>query len=164
MIIDYNRDLAVEYAKKWALSRNPEYFNYEGVGGDCTNFASQCVYAGTGIMNYTKDFGWYYINANDKSPSWTGVEFFYNFMINNEGIGPFGENWELRNILPGDIIQLGDSQGNYYHSLILTAIRRTIFGKTYYICAHSQDAYQRNLFSYRFESLRCIHIMGARTE
>ena len=29
----------------------------------------QCLYAGTGIMNFTPEFGWYYIDANDRSPS-----------------------------------------------------------------------------------------------
>lgn len=24
-------------------------------------------------MNYSKNNGWYYINGNNKSPSWTGV-------------------------------------------------------------------------------------------
>ena len=164
MIIDYDRQSAVQYAKKWALSRNPEFYNYSDIGGDCTNFASQCVYAGTGVMNYLPNFGWYYINANDKSPSWTGVEFFYNFIIENRGVGPFGEERDLKEISPGDIIQLGDSEGNFYHSLILTAIRRTFSGRIYYICAHSNDAYQRNLSTYRFESIRCIHILGARIE
>ena len=79
--IDYNRRAAVAYANRWALSRNPEYFDYSGIGGDCTSFASQTVYAGTGVMNYTGDTGWYYINANDKSPSWTGVDYFYNFIL-----------------------------------------------------------------------------------
>ena len=75
---EYNRALAVEYAKRWALSRNPEYYDYSNIGGDCTSFISQCVFAGSGVMNYTPDFGWYYIDANNKSPSWTGVNFFYN--------------------------------------------------------------------------------------
>ena len=37
----YDRDKVIEYAKKWAYSRNPQYYNYDGIGGDCTNFASQ---------------------------------------------------------------------------------------------------------------------------
>lgn len=43
----YKRNLAVAYAKKWALSRNPKYYNFDPVGGDCTNFISQCLYAGS---------------------------------------------------------------------------------------------------------------------
>ncbi len=41
------------YAHLWAYGRNPRYYDYEGIGGDCTNFASQCIYAGAGVMNDT---------------------------------------------------------------------------------------------------------------
>jgi len=34
----YDRAAAVAYARKWALSRNPRYYDYEDLGGDCTNF------------------------------------------------------------------------------------------------------------------------------
>ena len=44
---EYNRASAVAYARRWALSRNPLFTNFAGRGGDCTNFISQCVYAGT---------------------------------------------------------------------------------------------------------------------
>ena len=50
---------------------NPKYYNFQNIGGDCTNFASQVLYAGSGIMNYTPTFGWYYINVNDRAPAWT---------------------------------------------------------------------------------------------
>lgn len=30
-------------------------------------------------MNYTKNTGWYYNSINDRSPSWSGVEFLYKF-------------------------------------------------------------------------------------
>ena len=29
-------------------SRNPAYLDFHGLGGDCTNFVSQCLYAGAG--------------------------------------------------------------------------------------------------------------------
>jgi len=162
--IEYNRYAALMYARRWALSRNPEFYDYSNIGGDCTNFASQVVYAGTGVMNYTPDTGWYYINANDKSPSWTGVNFFYNFMVNNDGLGPYAEERDLRGLLPGDIIQLGDANGNFYHTLVLTDIIRFPNGRQYYVAAHSMDSYQRNLRSYDFETYRGIHILGARIE
>lgn len=159
---EYDRKKAVAYAKKWALGRNPEYYDYSGIGGNCTNFASQSVYAGCGVMNYEKDFGWYYIDANDKSPSWTGVDFFYNFMTGNEGVGPFGEETALNRLMLGDIIQFENREGRFYHTVVLTGIERRIGGKRYLVCAHSRDAYQKNLFSYSFYGLRCIHILGAR--
>ena len=55
---EYNREKAVEYAIKWAYKRNPKYYNFDSVGGDCTSFISQCIYAGSGIMNYKKHIGW----------------------------------------------------------------------------------------------------------
>lgn len=162
--IDYDRYAVLEYAARWANSRNPEFYDFSEIGGDCTNFASQCVYAGCGVMNYTPNFGWYYISVDDRSPSWTGARFFYDFMVGNEGVGPFGEDAELRNCLPGDIIQLANERGEFYHTLVLTAIRVGFFGRRYYVSAHSRDAYQKSLASYDFEDLRCIHILGARIE
>ena len=47
---EYNRQKCLEYANQWALSRNPKYYDYEKIGGDCTNFASQCIYAGSGVI------------------------------------------------------------------------------------------------------------------
>ena len=81
---EYNREAAVAYAREWALSRNPAYYDYSELGGDCTNFASQCIYAGAGVMNYTPVFGWYYISSAERTASWTGVEFLYNFLTQNE--------------------------------------------------------------------------------
>lgn len=79
--VEYDRKKTIEYAKKQAFDRNPNYYNFDSVGGDCTSFASQCMYAGAKLMNYTKEKGWYYIDGNHKSPSWSGVEFLYNFLV-----------------------------------------------------------------------------------
>lgn len=162
--IEYNRSEAVRYALRWALARNPDYYDYAGVGGDCTSFASQSVYAGCGVMNYAPTFGWYYIDANNKSPSWSGVQYFYDFMTENGGVGPYAEEQPLEGLLPGDIIQLANSRGEFYHSLVLTMIRSVRGVRNYYICAHNNDAFQRNLNTYRYAYLRGIHILGARTE
>lgn len=88
---NYDRKSALKYAKKWAFDRNPKYYNFDSVGGDCTAFASQCIYEGSKVMNYNSN-GWFYKNGNNKSPSWSGVEFLYNFLTNNKGIGPFGRD------------------------------------------------------------------------
>ena len=87
----YDRLAAVYYATKWALSRNPKYYNFDAVGGDCTSFISQCLYAGSKVMNYTPTKGWYYRSGYDKSPSWSGVEFLHNFLVYNKGVGPHGK-------------------------------------------------------------------------
>ena len=69
MIKPYDRAKAVAYAHEWAYGRNPRFYDFSNIGGDCTNFASQCLYAGSGVMNYSPTNGWYYINLNSRSPS-----------------------------------------------------------------------------------------------
>ena len=55
----YDREKAVAYAHKWAYGRNPAYGDFSEMGGDCTNFVSQCLHAGGAPMNYTPTFGWF---------------------------------------------------------------------------------------------------------
>ena len=57
--VGYDRFRAVAYALRWALSRNPRYYDFEDIGGDCTNYVSQCLFAGCGVMNYAPENGWY---------------------------------------------------------------------------------------------------------
>ena len=155
--IPYNRDAAVAYARSWALGRNPAYYNFENIGGDCTNFASQCIYAGAQTMNFTPVMGWYYRSSNDRTASWTGVEFLYNFLVNNEGIGPYARIVSQREVEPGDIVQLGTASGDFYHSPVITAVTPTIL-----IAAHTYDALDIPLSSYAYEVARFLHIEGVR--
>ena len=121
----HDRAAAVRYAHLWAYGRNPRYYDYEGIGGDCTNFASQCIYAGTGVMNYTPTFGWYYINANDKAPAWTGVEYLYNFLTRRTpSAGPFAGEVPPERIRPGDIVQLSFDGAGWQHSPVVVAADR----------------------------------------
>lgn len=155
--IPYNRTAAVTYARQWALSRNPVYYDFEALGGDCTNFASQCIYAGTGIMNYTPIMGWYYRSSHDRSPAWSGVEYLHNFLVSNQSVGPFGHIISPDSALPGDIVQLGTYGGDFYHSPVITAIVPEIL-----IAAHTYDALDRPLSTYQYDTARFIHIDGVR--
>ena len=159
-LTEYDRKAAFEYAKRWAFRRNPAYYNFDKLGGDCTNFASQCVYAGAGVMNYTPTFGWYYTDINRRSPSWTGVEYFYNFLTGNKNEGPFAEETTLDKLETGDIVQLGNATGDFYHSPVVVAVQ----GNRIFVAAHTFDAFMRPLLSYNFASARGIHILGVRME
>ncbi len=151
---EYDRGAAVAYAKKWALSHNPAYYSFSGIGGDCTNFASQCIYAGSGVMNYTPVTGWYYSSANNRTASWTSVQYLYKFLTTNEGVGPRGKDTARDAVLPGDIIQLGQADGTFYHTpVVLSADGREI-----YVAAHTLDSLWRPLSSYSFSRIRYIHI------
>lgn len=155
---EYNRKKAVEYAKKWAYSRNPKYYNFDSIGGDCTSFVSQCIYEGSGIMNYQKDIGWYYNSINDRSPSWSGVEFLYRFLINNKGVGPRGTLIDKDKIQIGDIIQLNFDGTNFTHTLIVVNIENNVTLDGIYVASHTYDSYNRRVSSYQFNDIRFIHI------
>ena len=156
--IPYNRDATVVYARRWALSRNPAYYDFEKIGGDCTNFASQCIYAGAQVMNYTPVMGWYYRSSYDRTPSWSGVEYLYNFLINNKSVGPYACAVSENEVMPGDVFQLGTSSGNFYHSPIITSTNPVIL-----VAAHTFDAIDRPLSSYLYDTARFLHIEGVRT-
>ena len=156
--VQYNRTAAVMYAKKWAFSRNRAYYDFSKIGGDCTNFASQCIFAGANQMNFTKDFGWYYKSANERTASWTGVEYLYNFLTTNQGLGPFAKTVPIAEAEIGDIIQLGNQVGDFYHSPVVVGFAR---GQIL-LAAHTYDAYNKPLNSYSFATARAIHILGVR--
>lgn len=154
---EYNRAAAVAYANKWALSRNPAYFDFENLGGDCTNFASQCIFAGAGIMNYTPGTGWFYRSSSDRTASWTGVEYLYEFLVSNRSVGPYATEVPASEAMPGDIVQLGDITGDFYHSPVITSVSPTIL-----VAAHTINSINRPLASYNYHTARFLHISGVR--
>lgn len=148
----------MEYARKWAYGRNPAFYDFSRVGGDCTSFASQCLYAGSGIMNHTPVTGWYYIRSTDRTASWSGVEYLYRFLVNNDGAGPFAEETEPDRLEAGDLVQLGRETGDFYHTPVVTGF---LHGKPL-VAAHTYDAFNRPLSSYSYARIRCLHISGVR--
>lgn len=170
MLIDipYNRDRAVEYARRWALARNPLFLDFTGRGGDCTSFVSQSVFAGCGVMDFTPTFGWYYVTADNRAPAWAGVDEFFNFItgapqfVNAGGnTGPRGFNvTDGRVIDRGDVIQLANDRGEFYHSLLISELT----DNDILVCAHSDDALDRPISTYNFATLRVIHIEKATIE
>lgn len=157
-LIPYDRDAAVRYAERWALSRNSAYYSFDSLGGDCTAFVSQCLYAGCGVMNYTPETGWYYRGLNDRAPAWSGVEPLYRFLTTNRGPGPYAREAARGELQPGDVIQLGNGERFYHSLLVLEASPYQI-----YIASHSYDSLWRALDTYSYRQIRYLHILGART-
>lgn len=156
--VPFDRQAAIAYAREWAFKRNPTYYNFDKIGGDCTNFISQCLFAGSNVMNHRKIFGWYYYNVYNRAPSWTGVSYLYNFLINNKKAGPFAEEIDRYYVDQGDIIQLGNTEKGFYHSQIVVGVR----DNEILISTHSDDAYMRPLSSYDYERIRFLRILGVR--
>lgn len=165
--IPYHREAVVMYANQWALRRNPKYANFDGMGGDCTNFASQCLFAGCGVMNTTPDTGWYYYSLAQRAPAWSGVEALYRFLTTNArnpaavgSTGPYAtETRDPRLVQPGDLVQLGDSAGHFYHTPVITRVDTPT---KIWVAAHTFDTKDRPLSSYTYGQLRFLHIEGCR--
>lgn len=155
-MIEYNRNKAVDYARAWALNKNPEFFHFDGIGGDCTNFISQCLLAGGGIMNYDKYYGWFYIDKNNRAPSWTSVKYLQRFLLGNHSPGFRCKILPIEDLEVGDIIQIRQNPDNFNHSVIVSKITN----REIYVCAHSYDALDKPLSSYNYLELVGIHIIG----
>ena len=54
---------------QWA--ETPDIWILNIMGETVLNFASQCIYAGSKVMNYTPVTGWYYNSSSDRTASWT---------------------------------------------------------------------------------------------
>ncbi|SHK29049.1 Putative amidase domain-containing protein [Hathewaya proteolytica DSM 3090] len=90
----YNRLKAVEYARRYCGVRwvtdnatprfNPKYTNYTGIGGNCTNYVSQCLGDKEGA-NMPQNGGWYtqkrLNNTYECSTPWVNADAFRNYII-----------------------------------------------------------------------------------
>lgn len=129
----YDGAKARNYAAKYALSYNSNYSNYNGRGGDCTNFVSQCIYAG-GIPT---DATW-----KKNSNAWIRVTELRNWLVKKRYAKEF--TWQS-NAKEGDLVQLYNSSNGWYHSLIIT-YKRT--DGQLFVSSHSADYYNRALANY----------------
>lgn len=117
--VSYDWHLAVAYANEFALSDNDLFYvatNSNGTNMDCTNFVSQCVWAGYGgwdfdasestnaanianhyRMYYTGGSGWYstdwFGHSSGGSGPWESVTSHYNYVTGNPQYGPSGSGY-----------------------------------------------------------------------
>lgn len=156
----YNPKQAVEYAMTYALTYNPSYPNYTGVGGDCANFVSQCLYAGGKPM-----VGWsstnlnnWFCRSNNKwntnliSSTWRGARAFSKFWMKNANeFKDFGREYfrsleDFHDVYSygsrGDVVSFLDSYRVAYHTLIIVD-----YNNGDLICAsHTYNSNSRELF------------------
>ena len=112
-------------------------------------------------MNYTPDFGWYYINANRKAPAWTGVEYLFRFLVREDkSVGPVAEETGITGIQPGDLIQLSFDGKSYSHTPVVVYANQAESLSDILVAAHSQDSDNRPLSTYQFQKIRYLHVVG----
>lgn len=160
-IIEYQRNKATDYARQWAFKRNPKYFDFSDYGGDCTNFISQCLFAGSDVMNEHFYPYWFYLSSFLRSASWAGVNFLFEFLTQNQNLGPYGRVCNIDDLQLGDIVQLKFLH-IYEHSLIVTKIlkEKNRQPNDILIATHTRDAFDKPISYYVYNEIRFIKIMG----
>ncbi|MBB6637990.1 amidase domain-containing protein [Cohnella thailandensis] len=122
----YRREEAVAYAEQWWDEGNPSYENFEV---NCTNYVSQCIFAGGAPMNYTgrRESGWWYKGkANGQelwSYSWAVANALQAYLSQPRTYGLRAEVVDSpRQLMPGDVICYDwDGSGRYQHNTIVVA-------------------------------------------
>ncbi len=141
----YDRQQAIEYARKWALGRNPIYHDYEKYGGDCTNFISQCLHAGKIPFDEVGAERWFWYSDHSRTPAWTSVQALKNYLLNNNKVGTknygiYASFCEYEELELGDLVQKR-VDGVLTHTMIITSKVFNHQGKVvdYLVCQHSYD-------------------------
>jgi cell wall-associated NlpC family hydrolase len=131
----YNRESAVNYAVKYALTPNSEYRYFPLIkdnSGDCANFVSQCLKAGGATMSHNPGSMWWYdnhgtLNKKDDtwSVSWTVAHSLYWYLKTNKSIYSGGlkgfEVNDLNRLQLGDVVFYEDYKSIIFHSAIITS-------------------------------------------
>jgi hypothetical protein len=119
----YHRGRAVQYAETWWNRANPQYIEMEV---DCTNFVSQCLYAGGLPMDYTGKRGtgwWYRGKAGGQelwSYSWAVADSLLNYLTGSGRAQVVQEPYRLQ---LGDVICYDwDGDGRFQHNTIVTGL------------------------------------------
>ena len=174
----YNPSNAISYARQYAIHYNASYPDLRLNGGDCTNFASQCLYAGgipmVGSNNTTGTHAsttqWYcQITGTDignlhtfsRSTSWVRVTDFSTYMrgraVQWRIVGTLDEL--VAQCQPGDIIQLMEKNGGrIYHSTIITSKNAS----TACYCAHSDPRLDASVRTHFDETVDSFVILSFR--
>ena len=165
----YDRNKAVAYADKYHHVRNPVWYNFTDEGGNCQNYASQCMLEGGIALDYFGEEQWKcYINDPDYDPyinedetpegrtrSWVNVGYFYNYAKYNEGKGLVAEaNANLYYAQPSDIIMVGN--GGLAHTVIVSKV---VDGHIL-VDSNSIDMKDYPIEAYTYTDIMLIKILG----
>ncbi|QGG48511.1 amidase domain-containing protein [Heliorestis convoluta] len=161
----YNREAAVAYAYRHWNNPNRAYpfFGDPGEGGDCTNFISQCLFAGGmpwvegPLERFTwATYWWCKPGATDRDGdrritlTWKVASAFHNhwskratdYSIHSpeEMIAQWPQ-W-LEKLWRGDVIQLTLPEGRPYHTLLV--VKKV--EQDFHLAAHTYDTIDRSLY------------------
>lgn len=128
--INQRRIKAVEYAdqycgaaseEKYGFKYNKKYRNYNSLGGDCANFASQMLFEGG---KFKKNYVWNY-DGSGATHAWLNADGFKNCMLNSGrasviAYGDYSKVYKASyKLLPGDFIAY-ENKGDIVHISVVT--------------------------------------------
>ncbi len=144
---NFNIGKACMYAETFALNSNPNYNSFEGIGGDCTNFASQILYAG-GIKQ-SKSWAPY-------TDAWIRCEDLYVYLTQNKLATKLTNQNSLSK---GCLIQFyTPSIGRFFHNGFITY---ELENNDYLYCCHSYSKLNyplSEIYPNRYPTLRALEI------
>lgn len=157
----YDRYKAKQYMDAHTFSYNSAYKDWSGT--DCTNFASQILFAGgwteIGKYYYWSDDAWYYDGSGSPwvSSTWINVGSLYNFMSRHSDratlVSLASYPWSTK-LDVGDIVQIDyhDTYGNnvpdgkWDHTFIVYRVVLGV-GDDLILAAHDEDTNSRSVSS-----------------
>lgn len=164
---EYDRQAAKDYAYKYWHSRNPEYYDFSNVGGNCQSFASQMAVAGGIPMDIEGDewqqWKFYGLEVEDKeirsgrSLSWATVDFFYDYLVANVGDSGMVADFDCNRYYsePGDIIHVG-YDGTPTHTTVVA----DVYNDYILINSNTLDMLNFPVDAYAYNTKRLIKILG----
>lgn len=168
----YNREAAMEYSDEWIGKRNDRWAYYDNYGGNCNNYASQVLHAGGIPMDISGPISlqwkWYgdWLNEEQttagRSPAWSGVEEFYEYLLYNRWYGPMvdlGAGYFEGE--PGDLLQFG-AIGDWKHTVVISEVVKDENGEIIDYLINSNTADRRNFpaMAYVYTDHRLIRVLG----
>ena len=178
----YNRTDAASYAVKYALTYNSgQFMSWAPYGGDCVDFASQCIWYGLGgrevsAFGYAPPMNALWNMASDGNPktsSFVSMSAFYAMI--NTGYpettphlsGDCYAQGGVANASPGDIIQIFNGS-KWFHTYVVCSVTGSPGERTpldIQVCAHNSDIQNVNFYTQWAQghpnAYRLIKINGA---
>lgn len=161
---EYDREKAVLYSYEYFHLRNDKWHDFSLEGGNCQNYASQCLYEGGIPMDYYDEQQWkYYGNYIDydndssgRTRSWVSVTDFNEYARENEDYGLVADvDVNIYYAQPGDLIQVGISSVSH------TTIVSKVVNNHVLVNSNSIDMKDFPVEAYTYPKIVLIKILGA---
>ncbi len=164
----YDRMAAAAYAQRYVGERNPVWPDFSRQGGNCQNFASQCLLEGGIPMDLNGEDTWSWKGKSDRmegpedTVTWINVARFDRYAGNNRGYGLAARtDAAFYSGETGDLIKMGTS-GNWSHVVVITDVVKDDRGTVidYLICSNTTDVKNFPASAYPLPRQSLIKIYG----